>query len=70
MHGINRNFPDTEEAQNMVNAVGIEIFRHILETAYPPGTVVLQHLIPVIGGEAPVLTVGRERIGRRTSLSI
>ena len=54
----------------MVDAVGIEELRHVRETAYPPQTVVFEHLIPVIGGEAPVLTVSREIIRGCTSLSV
>ena len=54
----------------MVDAVGIEILRHLAEAAHPPRAVVLQHLIPVIGGEAPVLAILREGIGGRTSLSV
>ena len=54
----------------MVDAVGVEIFGHILETAHPPGAVVTEHLVPVVGGEAPVLSVHGEVIGRCTGLSV
>ena len=54
----------------MVYAVGIEILRHVLETAYPPLTVVLKHSFPVIGGESPVLSIHGEIIWRRSCLSV
>ena len=64
------NFPNAEEAQHVVDAVGIEVFSHLAETPYPPLAAVLQHLVPVVGREAPVLAFGRERIGRSTGLSV
>ena len=64
------DLPDTEEAQHVVDTVGIEIFGHLTEAAHPPRTAVLQHLVPVVGGEAPVLTISRERIGWRSSLTV
>ena len=54
----------------MVYAVSIEIILHLLEAALPPAEVILRHLIPVIGREAPVLTTDREVIGRSTGRSI
>ena len=69
MDGIDGNLPDAEETEHMVYAVGIEELRHLAEAAYPPQATILQHLVPVVGGEAPVLTIGRERIGWRTGLS-
>ena len=68
--GRHRNFPDAEEAQHMIDTVGIEELRHLTEATYPPLATVLQHLVPVIGWEAPVLTIGREWIGRCTSLTV
>ena len=64
------DLPDAEEAQHVVDTVGIEILRHLPETAHPPGAAVSQHLVPVVGGETPVLSVGREVIRRRTSLTV
>ena len=54
----------------MVDTVSIEVLCHLAETAYPPLAAVFQHLVPVVRGEAPVLTVGRERIGWGTGLTI
>ncbi len=54
----------------MVDAVGIEVFRHLAETAHPPRTAVCKHRLPVVSGESPVLAVHRESIGRRTCLSV
>ena len=62
------NLPDAEESQDMVNAVGVEVLCHLAEAVHPPAAVVLHHLIPVVGGESPVLAVGRERIGWGTGL--
>ena len=54
----------------MVDTIGIEILRHLTESAHPPRTVVLQHLVPVVGGESPVLPVCREGIRWRTGLTV
>ena len=64
------NLPDAEEAQNMIYAIGVKVLGHLAETAYPPRAAVFQHLVPIVGGEAPVLSVGRERIGWGTSLTV
>ena len=70
MNGIKGNLPDTEEAEYVVDAIGIKIFSHLAEAAYPPAAAVFEHCIPVVGGEAPVLSVYGEIIGRRTSLTV
>ena len=54
----------------MVNAVGIEVFRHFAEAFHPPRIAVLFHDIPVVGGEPPVLSVYGEIIGRCAGLSV
>ena len=54
----------------MVNAVGIEIFCHFAEALLPPFVVVFFHYPPVVGGKAPVLSVGREVIGWGACLSV
>ena len=64
------NFPNAEETQHVVDAVGIKELRHVLETAHPPGAIVAQHLVPVVGWEAPILPFNREIIGRRACLSV
>ena len=61
---VGRNLPDAEEAEDVVDAVGREVLLHLAEALEPPLEAVLEHGIPVVGGEAPVLTIGRERIGR------
>ena len=70
MNGINGNLPDTEETEYVVDAIGIEIFSHLAEAAYPPAAAVFEHSIPVVGGEAPVLSVYGEGIGRCTGLTV
>ena len=64
------NLPDAEETQHVIYTIGIEILRHLAEAAHPPRAVVLEHLVPVVGGEAPVLSVVREGIGWCSSLSV
>ena len=64
------NFPNAEETQHVVDAISIKKLRHVLETAHPPGAIVAQHLVPVVGWETPVLTFNREIVGRSTSLAI
>ena len=70
MHGVYGNFPNAEETQHVVDTVSIEIVRHILETAQPPLAAVGYHSVPIISREAPVLSVCRETIGRRTCLTV
>ncbi len=65
-----RNLPDAEESEHVVDAVGVEILRHLAEAAHPPLTAVLHHLVPVVGGEAPVLSVFAEGIGRSACLPV
>ena len=60
------HLPDAEEAEYMVDAVGVEVVLHLREAAAPPVVTVLSHLVPVIGREAPVLTADTEVIGRCT----
>ena len=64
------HLPDTEETQDMIYAVGIEIILHLAETLLPPAEVILRHLIPVICREAPVLTTDREVIGWSTGTGV
>ena len=64
------NFPNAEEAQDVVNAVSRKVFRHFAKAALPPSVVVRRHNVPVVSGEAPVLTVGREGVGRCSRLSV
>ena len=67
---MQRNVPDAEKAQHMVNAVGIEILSHLLEPSCPPPITILCHSLPIVGGESPVLPVLREIIRWCTRLSI
>ena len=64
------HLPDTEEAEDMIYAVSIEIILHLLEPRAPPAEVILRHLIPVIGREAPVLAACIEIIRRSTGRSV
>ena len=43
IHGINRNFPNAEEAQHVVDAVGVEILRHLAEALFPPQAAIGYH---------------------------
>ena len=65
-----RDFPNTEKAEHMVNAVGIKIQPRVREPPAPPGVAVFRHLFPVVSGEAPVLTVTGKGIGRCACLSV
>ena len=68
--GVTGNLPDAEEAQQMVDTVGIEIVGHLGETLCKPMVALGCHGTPVIGGEAPVLSVARKGIGRGTGLTL
>ena len=54
-HLIGRHLPDPEKSQNMVDAVCVEIFRHLGEPFLPPAVAIFSHPCPIIGREAPVL---------------
>ena len=54
----------------MIDAIGVEVFRHFAETFHPPGITVFLHDIPVVSGESPVLSVYGEVIGRSAGLSV
>ena len=70
VNAVDRYRPDAEEAEHMVNAVSIKILRHVLETAFPPQASVFDHALPVVGGEAPVLSVHRESVWRSACLRV
>ena len=57
--------PDAEEAQDMVDAEGVEVASLLLKALPPPAKVLCLHRCPVVGGEAPVLPIGSEVIGGR-----
>ena len=58
------HLPDAEEAEDMVDAEGVEVAGLTLEALAPPAKVAfLLHTLPVVRGEAPVLPVGSEVIG-------
>lgn len=70
MNGIDGDFPNAEETQHMVDAVGVEVLRHLAEALYPPLAAIGQHHVPVIGREAPVLAIGRESVRRGACLAV
>src|ERR1051325_10213365 len=67
---MNRNAPDAEKPENVIDAEGIEIAAHLREAPLPPGKTILFHPLPVVGGELPVLPLGREWVGRRARLHV
>ena len=58
VYGMRWDFPDTEEAQDMVDAISGKVFCHLAETLLPPQIIVLFHHVPIVSWEAPVLSVG------------
>ena len=70
VHRIAGDLPYSEEAEDVVNAIRIKVFGHLAETCLPPCKAIFVHLLPVVGGEAPVLALYREVIRRRTGLAI
>ena len=64
------NLPYPEETEHVVNAVGIKILLHVLESLHPPLAVVLNYGIPVVGRESPVLSLYRESVWRSPRLSV
>ena len=71
-HGIVWNLPDTEETQHMVDTDSIEVLFHPAHPAMEPFdqrrpfAISFYTFTPPICGEAPVLAIGREIIGRST----
>ena len=59
------HLPDAEEAQDVVNAEGVEVASLLLKALLPPAEVLRLHRCPVVGGEAPVLSIGSEVIRGR-----
>ena len=68
MNGVGRYLPDAEEAQHVVDAQRVEVLLHVAQSL----TEQVVHLLvfPVIGREAPVLSVHREGIGGRSCLHV
>ena len=66
IHRIERNLPNAEEAQDVVDTIGIEILGHLHEASLPPRIAIFGHLRPIVGREAPILAHHREIIGRST----
>ena len=58
------NLPYPEEAEYVVDAERVEVLRHLVQPSLPPGISVFRHFLPVVGGEAPVLSVAAEIVGR------
>ena len=56
MDCFHRYLPYAKKAKYVVNPIGVKIFRHLAETIFPPLETIYSHLIPIICGEAPVLT--------------
>ena len=65
-----RHLPNTEEAQDMIDAETVKIVSQLRETILPPLEMILLHRLPIIGREQPVLSIGREIIRWRTCLSV
>ncbi len=54
----------------MIDAVGVEIFGHLLQSSFPPSVSFLGHFFPVVGGKTPVLTFHGKIIRWCSGLSI
>ena len=65
-----RNLPDAEKSQNVIDTEGVEIAGHVPKASFPPVVTVFRHGFPIIGREAPVLTVGRKEIRRGTGVAV
>ena len=65
-----RDAPYAEEAEYVVDPYRIEVALHHRKAVTPPAEVLRCHRLPVVGGEAPVLPIGGEEVGRCASLFI
>ena len=61
-----RDFPHPEKAQNVIDAVGMEVLLHVLKAATPPAAPILVHLAPVVRRKPPVLL----RVAWRTCILV
>ena len=50
------NFPNAEKSQDVVDAIGREMFGHLDISALPPRITVSGHGLPVVRGKAPILS--------------
>mmetsp|Transcript_34201 Transcript_34201/g.84091 ORF Transcript_34201/g.84091 Transcript_34201/m.84091 type:complete len:588 (+) Transcript_34201:776-2539(+) len=60
------DLPHAEEAEDVVDAVRVEVLLHVREAPAPPRAPVAVHSVPVVGGESPVLL----RVARRTAVLV
>ena len=65
-----RHLPDPEEAEDVIDPIGIEVMTELREPRTPPGVVVLLHDLPVVGGKSPVLALHGEGVRRRAGLRV
>mmetsp|Transcript_17129 Transcript_17129/g.28170 ORF Transcript_17129/g.28170 Transcript_17129/m.28170 type:complete len:317 (+) Transcript_17129:1725-2675(+) len=62
--------PHTEEANDMVDAEGMEVLGHVLHAVPPPRVAVSSHMLPVVRRQLPVLAPEATGVWRRTSLGV
>ena len=60
-NGIDRNLPDAEETQYVINAQGVEILLHVAQATTEPFD---EFRTPMIGRESPILTLIRIQFWR------
>src|SRR5262249_44675116 len=70
LDSVDRNAPNAEEAQDVVDPESIEVATQLSEALFPPREPGLLHQRPVVGGEAPVLAFFGERVGGGTCLDV
>ncbi len=68
--GAKRYLPYSEKAEQVVDAVGIEVVCHFFKASFPPGKSVLAHLFPVVCGKSPVLSVYGKSVRRRSGACV
>ena len=69
-YGVGGYFPNSEEAEDVVYAIGVKVACHVAEALYPPLSAVAEHGFPIIGGEAPILSVCAEVVGGSSCLTV
>ena len=71
--GIHRRawyLPNTEETEYVIDSHCSEILLHPLQALLPPSASLAHHGIPIVCGEAPVLTLGVSLVGHRSRLHV
>src|SRR5205085_11174101 len=67
---MHRYCPYTEEAEYVINTESVEIITHLTKPLAPPCKPIFLHFLPIVCGEAPVLSLHGKVVWRCAGLHI